>query len=285
LQIFDIENPAGPKWVGGCDTPGHAWAIALSDNYAYVADGTSGLQIFDVTLPNRPVHVGSKTVSLAAYDVAVVGHLAYVADFGSKLHVVDISNPAGPQGAGECPLRGNAEAIAVSGGYAYVAEGNSGLEIIDIHQPSHPIKVGAWLLSGYEGRSRGWQVHYLGQWTRWVARSSTHLFQASVPSLHPTTNMATPRRLNIRQPGVCCVGSNGTYIFEFALEDAQPPAIEEHPTSVTVTAGEAAEFKVVGLGTTPLSFQWQFNGIALAGETNRTLLLPAVSLNNQATTR
>ena len=32
-----------PQRVGGYDTSGNAWAVAVSGNYAYVADGGAGL--------------------------------------------------------------------------------------------------------------------------------------------------------------------------------------------------------------------------------------------------
>jgi hypothetical protein len=44
--------------VGGYDTSGQAWDVAVSGNYAYVADGTNGLQVIDVSNPANPQRVG-----------------------------------------------------------------------------------------------------------------------------------------------------------------------------------------------------------------------------------
>ena len=43
LQVIDVSNPANPLRVGGYDTSGYAWGVAVVGNYAYVADGDAGL--------------------------------------------------------------------------------------------------------------------------------------------------------------------------------------------------------------------------------------------------
>ncbi len=43
LQVIDVSNPANPQRVGGYDTSGNAYGVAVSGNYAYVADGHWGL--------------------------------------------------------------------------------------------------------------------------------------------------------------------------------------------------------------------------------------------------
>ena len=39
LAVIDVSNPANPVRVGGYDTSGNAFGVAVSGNYAYVADG------------------------------------------------------------------------------------------------------------------------------------------------------------------------------------------------------------------------------------------------------
>jgi hypothetical protein len=41
LQVIDVSDPANPQRVGGYDTSGSARGVAVSGNYAYVADGES----------------------------------------------------------------------------------------------------------------------------------------------------------------------------------------------------------------------------------------------------
>ena len=39
LFVIDISKPVKPKWLGAYDTGGSATGVAVSGNYAYVADG------------------------------------------------------------------------------------------------------------------------------------------------------------------------------------------------------------------------------------------------------
>jgi hypothetical protein len=54
------------------------------------------------------------------------------------------------------------------------------------------------------------------------------------------------------------------------------PMIVEQPQGVTVDVGGTAMFRVSATGTPPLTYQWQFSGGPLAGETNATLVLSNV---------
>ena len=51
LQIIDVSNPASPVRLGGYDTSGYAWGVAVAGNRIYVADYEKGLKVF-CTLPN-----------------------------------------------------------------------------------------------------------------------------------------------------------------------------------------------------------------------------------------
>lgn len=57
------------------------------------------------------------------------------------------------------------------------------------------------------------------------------------------------------------------------------PVIAEPPVDVAATFGLAAEFRVAARGTWPLSYQWRFNGVDLAGETNAVLSFNPVTVN------
>jgi invasion protein IalB len=58
------------------------------------------------------------------------------------------------------------------------------------------------------------------------------------------------------------------------------PAITQQPLSQTVTAGNNATFNVTATGTAPLSYQWRFNGVNIAGATASSLTLSAVTSAN-----
>ena len=77
------------------DTPGFAQGISLLNNFAYVADGSSGLQIIDVSNPANPFLLGEYDTPRFAESVSVAGSLAYVAD-EAGLQIIEVSDPANP---------------------------------------------------------------------------------------------------------------------------------------------------------------------------------------------
>ncbi|MCE0722325.1 immunoglobulin domain-containing protein, partial [Legionella sp. 9fVS26] len=57
-----------------------------------------------------------------------------------------------------------------------------------------------------------------------------------------------------------------------------PPSITTQPVSQTVTVGQSVTFSVTATGTAPLSYQWQKNGVAIAGATATSYNIPSVAL-------
>ena len=55
------------------------------------------------------------------------------------------------------------------------------------------------------------------------------------------------------------------------------PSITTQPASQTVTVGQTATFSVTASGTTPFSYQWQKNGVAISGATSANYTTPATS--------
>src|SRR5213075_1422776 len=62
------------------------------------------------------------------------------------------------------------------------------------------------------------------------------------------------------------------------------PTITTQPVSQTVTAGQAATFKVVAAGTAPLSYQWQKNGANISGATSASYVTPATTSSDNGAT-
>jgi len=63
-----------------------------------------------------------------------------------------------------------------------------------------------------------------------------------------------------------------------------PPSITSQPANQTVTAGWAATFAVVAAGTAPLSYQWQKNGVNIAGATAASYATPATTTSDNGAT-
>jgi uncharacterized repeat protein (TIGR01451 family) len=73
------------------------------------------------------------------------------------------------------------------------------------------------------------------------------------------------------------------------LTIVSPPMITQQPTNETVLAGSLASFSVTAMGTAPLGYQWQKNGIGLtnggtlSGTATTNLVLSAVTTNDAGT--
>ncbi|MFM6873212.1 MAG: cadherin domain-containing protein, partial [Dolichospermum sp.] len=163
--LHTYQGVLAPTLVGTYDTSGIAMGVQVVGNYAYVADGDSGLQIIDISNPAAPTLKGNYDTSGIALGVQVVGNYAYVAD-NYGLQIIDISNPTTPTLKGNYDTSGNAWGVQVVGNYAYVADNVSGLQIIDISNPTNPTLKGNYDTSGI---AYGVQVvgnyAYVADWT------------------------------------------------------------------------------------------------------------------------
>lgn len=62
------------------------------------------------------------------------------------------------------------------------------------------------------------------------------------------------------------------------------PSISSQPASQTVTAGGPATFTVTAAGTAPLAYQWQKNGVNIAGATSASYTTPATTASDSGAT-
>ncbi len=62
------------------------------------------------------------------------------------------------------------------------------------------------------------------------------------------------------------------------------PTITTQPGNQTVTAGQTATFTVIAAGTAPLTYQWQKNGVNIAGATSSSYTTPATTTSDSGST-
>ena len=123
-----------PQWPRGTSRD-----VKVVDNYAYVANGPSGLAVFDVSLPTKPLQVGTCATKADARGLAVSGSYAYVMEGEAGFEVIDVSNPSRCRRVGGASTTWGAFFdVAVSGNHAYVADASPGLQVFDVSdcQPS-----------------------------------------------------------------------------------------------------------------------------------------------------
>ena len=58
------------------------------------------------------------------------------------------------------------------------------------------------------------------------------------------------------------------------------PSVTTNPTSQTVNSGDSVTLMAAGTGSAPLTYQWRFNGVNIAGATSPTLSLNPVTVGN-----
>lgn len=146
ISVADTENPLE---VGNVDANGLARTMAISGNYAYIADSYRGLSVASIADPTNP-SILSTTPTYYPNDVVIAGNCAYLADSNRGLTVFDVSIPAAPVPVAQLDLpgEGNAYAIALSGTVAYIADGPEGLQVVDVSIPSQPTVVGTIAVPG-----------------------------------------------------------------------------------------------------------------------------------------
>ena len=89
------------------------------------------------------------------------------------------------------------------------------------------------------------------------------------------TGISSPVDLKVSPDGILYYLARGTgsvHKIEYPA-NAQPPAITSHPADQTVAVGQPASFNVSASGTPPLSYQWQRDGIDIAGATSSSYTL------------
>ena len=78
--------------------------------------------------------------------------------------------------------------------------------------------------------------------------------------------------------------ANKTLTMAVSGTGVTAPRITASPANRTVTAGQTATFTVVAAGTAPLSYQWQKNGVNIAGATAASYTTPATTASDNGST-
>jgi len=212
-------------------------------NYAYVADGSTGLAIIDVSDPTSPGAPVYKGIGGYTIDLTVVGNYAYVATGASGLAIIDVSDPANPGTPVYKYTSGFAYGVTVVGNYAYVADGGSGLAIIDVSDPTSPGTPVYMDTSGY-----AYGVTVVGNYAYVTDRSSG----LAIIDVSDPTSPGTPVYKNTSgyAYGVTVVGNYayvGDYFSGLAIIDISDPTNPGAPVYMdTSTSGDARGVTVVG---------------------------------------
>jgi glucose/arabinose dehydrogenase len=92
------------------------------------------------------------------------------------------------------------------------------------------------------------------------------------------TGISSPVDLKVAADGSLYYLARGSgTIFRITYTANQAPSIGTHPASQTVAAGQPITFSVGASGTAPLAYQWQRNGVDIAGANSSSYTIAAVA--------
>jgi hypothetical protein len=124
------------SFIGTFDTPGFALSLAISGDFAYIADGKAGLRIINISNPARPFEVAVMELKGYLQYITLAGNCAYIADKEFGLYIVNVSDPAKPYVVGSYSALGYPNSVYVTGKYAYMANDYGGMKVIKLDDPS-----------------------------------------------------------------------------------------------------------------------------------------------------
>ncbi|MBU1937693.1 hypothetical protein KKG05_09870, partial [bacterium] len=130
-QILDTFQVDDYNYITGC---------SISDGYAYLSCGWSGLRVVNLSTMEAVAQIDSLYY---AYAVKVQNGFAYVhyGDFDCPIAIVDIANPSSPQTLGIYYPPQDLLKFTMKGNLIYVADAQHGLRIVDASDPRDPIEI------------------------------------------------------------------------------------------------------------------------------------------------
>lgn len=167
-----IMEPSGPTLVelgraGGFNA---AWAVAISGQYAYIADASGRLGVVSIADPSNPTLVAELDVEGSPQSIAISGDRAFIAAAAGGLSIVDISEPTAPVMKKRVDTGGSALQISIDETRAYVANWNDA-RVYDISEPDAPTTIAIEVVKSDAASSRvlgmtgiGERV-FVGEWS------------------------------------------------------------------------------------------------------------------------
>lgn len=183
LDVIEFSNLYDPSFMGHYYPPGRVYDVQLYDDYAYIANGISGLQVIDISNPEYP-QLGSHYDNVWGEDIDIYidGHFAYLAHEFIGLKIFDLTNPADPVQIGTYNNMDEINYIFADSPFAYIIAYQSSapahlyVSILDISDPSDPFEVNS-IHNLYWPR----YIHVAGDYAYISCRDGMEIFDVSDP--------------------------------------------------------------------------------------------------------
>ncbi|MCX6844443.1 MAG: hypothetical protein NTX53_19445, partial [candidate division WOR-3 bacterium] len=117
--------------------------VAVSGDYAYVADRYKGIRVIDISDPAATREVARCDTIGGTTKVIVHGQYAYTGNEAGGINVVDVSDPTNPRAVGATGVDLPVDRLALSGSMLCVS-GQMDVPIVDVSEPVLPSQVGLY---------------------------------------------------------------------------------------------------------------------------------------------
>ena len=137
-------NMSSPTLINTVPTGNFPNAIAISGNYAYVANADSNnMSVFNISNPSAPALVSTVATGNNPNAIATSGNYVYVTNIDSNtMSVFNVSTPNAPSLVSTVATGNSPTAIVIFGNYAYVTSRMSNnMSVFNISIPSAPSLV------------------------------------------------------------------------------------------------------------------------------------------------
>jgi hypothetical protein len=139
LTILNITNLSIPSIIGNVSLLDNGADLEIIDNYAYVAESTTGFEIIDISNISQPVSLSNYPIETDyAIDIEIRDNLVYLSKWGSKGHIINVSDPLNPIQVGEIPQIKNCFALKIYDDILYASDHDEGLIFLDISNKTAP---------------------------------------------------------------------------------------------------------------------------------------------------
>lgn len=134
--------------IGELNTDGFSYALTVSGNRVYLADGVHGLRIIDITSPHFPQELDSYEDDGIYYDVKYSGgDYVYVSAGEAGFKIIDVTSPFGAELVGQFTTH-NAFGLDYAGQYVYIADFVGGIRILDISNHFNIYEISNFTVDG-----------------------------------------------------------------------------------------------------------------------------------------
>lgn len=130
--ILDVANPEQPIIISSLDISSMAYAVSVSDNFAYLALYEGEIMIIDISDVQNPVTVADIDMEHLTNDIVMMDDLAWIASGSSGIMAYDLSDPTTPTVVYQYPASGDMRSLAFENDLLFAFNKDLGLMIFDI---------------------------------------------------------------------------------------------------------------------------------------------------------